>query len=156
MSFHQPPPCPTPDYDTLSISSSTSFSKPGQHLSGISEAVEMDSLDSFKLNNPSSNNNQPKPPNNYFQKNKLCAKNSNTSIDSTGSLDFGRGVNVTIGGYVPKTSPGKLDFLRNSEKRTVGKRDSISSCLASELTQTLNRSNLRKRTESVVRTNLYT
>lgn len=150
LSFRQPPPSPTPDYDTLSISSSNSFSKPTSSLSGISEAVEMDSLESFKLNNPASNGNKPKPPNNYFQKNKLCARNSNTSIDSTGSADFGRGVNVTIGGYVPKNTPGKLDFLRNTEKRVVGKRESISTCLASELTQTLNRSNLRKRTESMV------
>lgn len=112
----------------------------------------MDSLDSFKLNNPASNNNKPKPPNNYFQKNKLCAKSSTTSIDSTASSDFGRSVNVTIGGYVPKSNPGKLDFLRGQEKRSLGKTESISTCLASELTQTLNRSNLRKRTESVVRT----
>lgn len=113
----------------------------------------MDSLDSFKLNNPSSNNNRPKPPNNYFQKSKLCQQMSNTSIESTESTDFGRGVNVTIGGYVPKSTPGKLDFLRNTEKRMLGKKESISTCLASELTQTLNRSNLRKRTESMVSVN---
>lgn len=110
----------------------------------------MDSLDSFKLNNSSSTNSKPKPPNNYFQKNKLCPQLSNASITSTDSVDFGRGVNVTIGGYVPKNTPGKLDFLKTAEKRVIGKKESISNCLASELTQTLNRSNLRKRTESMV------
>lgn len=150
LSFHQPPPCPTPDYDSLSISSSSSFVKSNQNPSGITEAVEMDSLDSFKLNNPSCINSNPKPPNNYFQKNKLCSQLSNASIASTDSTDFVRGVNVTIGGYVPKNTPGKLDFLRNTEKRIFGKKESISTCLASELTQTLNRSNLRKRTESMV------
>lgn len=110
----------------------------------------MESLDSFKMENHSNNSNKPKPPNNYFQKNRLSAQISNTSIDSNDSADYGKSVNVSIGGYVPKSNPGKLDFLRNNEKRLVGKRESISTCLASELTQTLNRSNLKKRTESMV------
>lgn len=150
LSFHQPPPCPTPDYDTLSISSASSFVKPSQKLSGISEVVEMDSLDSFKLNNSLTKTNIPKPPSIYFQKNRLSAQVSNTSIESNDSIDYGRGVNVSIGGYVAKSSPGKFDFLRNNEKRPVGK--SISTSLTSELTQTLNRSNLKKRTESMVST----
>ncbi|KAJ3659498.1 hypothetical protein Zmor_011183 [Zophobas morio] len=53
LSYHQPPPCPTPDYDTLSITSTTSSlpkqngCKPSQN-----DAVEMESLESFKLNQP--------------------------------------------------------------------------------------------------------
>lgn len=62
LSFHQPPPCPTPDYDTLSISSSSSSNKPSQKT----ESVEIESMDSFKLNNLP--NYKPKSPNTYFQK----------------------------------------------------------------------------------------
>ncbi|KAG5870908.1 hypothetical protein JTB14_035672 [Gonioctena quinquepunctata] len=50
LSFRQPPPCPTPDYDTLSLSSTSSTIKPTTRT--IQESVEMDSLDSFQMNNP--------------------------------------------------------------------------------------------------------
>lgn len=104
----------------------------------------MDSLESFKINNPSSV--KPIPPSNYFQKKNLCSKLSNGSVSSFGGLEKPRAVNVSIGEYATvRSPPGRLDFL-NLGRNTVD----FSGGLASELTQTLNKSNLKKRTESMV------
>ncbi|KAJ8967263.1 hypothetical protein NQ314_002991, partial [Rhamnusium bicolor] len=109
LSYNQPPPCPTPDYDTLSISSSTSNNKPSQN---INDSVEMESLDSFKINNPSDI--KPKPPSTYFQKRQLSAQLSNGSTSSMNSLKKPRPVSVTIGEYPSmRRHPGRLDFLQN-------------------------------------------
>nr|XP_023011707.1 harmonin isoform X1 [Leptinotarsa decemlineata]XP_023011708.1 harmonin isoform X1 [Leptinotarsa decemlineata] len=140
LSFRQPPPCPTPDYDTISLSSTSSTIKPTNQL--IQESVEMDSLDSFKMNNPASNN--PKPPSTYFQKKLLSAQSSNASISSAGALEKPKSVSVTIGEYPSaRSQPGRLDFLKRGEKSYTG------GSLAHELSQTLKKSNLRKRTESM-------
>lgn len=65
-----------------------------------------------------------------------------------------RPVSVTIGEYPSGTvrkQPTKFDFLQNGADEVDKSPDRpISSQLASELAQTLNRSNLRKRTESMV------
>lgn len=146
-SYNQPPPCPTPDYDTLSISSSLSNNKPSQN---IVDSVDMESLESFKINNPSDI--RPKPPNTYFQKKQLSAQISNGSASSVASLKKPRPVSVTIGEYPSmRRQPGRLDFLQNGTDDICRGKQPITSQLASELTQTLNRSNLRKRTESMVR-----
>lgn len=166
-----PPPCPPPDYDTISISSSNSsnsntinnkkindikqngFIKTSQ---SFNDSVEMESLESFKLNQPT--NIKPKPPNTYFNKQPLSSKLSNGSITSNTSatLKKSRPVSVTIGEYPSGTTrkqPTRFDFLPNgSQDRLDGSpvNQPISSQFASELAQTLNRSNLRKRTESMV------
>lgn len=50
-----------------------------------------------------------------------------------------------------RRQPGKLDFLQNGRNGAeAGKEMDLGNRLASELTQTLNRSNLKKRTESMV------
>ncbi|CAH1187892.1 unnamed protein product [Phyllotreta striolata] len=132
LSTHQPPPCPTPDYDTLSISSSTSTIK----HKAFHERVEMDSLESIKINNPSKVT--PKPPNTYFPKRNVCSKLSNGS-------EKAKSVNVSIGEYAKvKNPPGKLNFL-SANRNTAD----FSGGLASELSQMLNKSNLKKRTESM-------
>ncbi|XP_018570293.1 harmonin isoform X3 [Anoplophora glabripennis] len=144
-SYNQPPPCPTPDYDTLSISSSVSNNKPSQN---ISDSVDMESLESFKINNPSDI--RPKPPNTYFQKRQLNAQSSNGSVSSVTSLKKPRPVSVTIGEYPSmRRQPGRLDFLQNGTDSICQGKQPITSQFASELTQTLNRSNLRKKTESM-------
>ncbi|XP_008192662.2 harmonin isoform X1 [Tribolium castaneum] len=147
LSYQQPPPCPTPDYDTLSITSTTSLPKqngykPSQNH--LNDSVEMESLESFKLNNPGGN--KPKPPNTYF-------KMSNGTASSTSTIRKQRPVSVTIGEYPSGTmrkTPGRLDFLQNGTETSPSPTNTpISNQLASELAQTLNRSNLRKRTESM-------
>lgn len=65
-----------------------------------------------------------------------------------------RPVSVTIGEYPSGTirkQPSRFNFLQNGVDEVDKSPDRpISSQLASELAQTLNRSNLRKRTESMV------
>lgn len=155
---NQPPPCPTPDYDTLSIASTTSSTfkpLPSQNFNhNISsnrngESVEMESMDSFKINNPS--NGKPKPPSTYFQKPPLTGSLSvGSGMQLNGAKKSQRPVSITIGEYPTlRKQPGKLNFLHNGD--TVdGDHSPITSQFASELAQTLNRSQLRRRTESVV------
>lgn len=70
-----PPDCPTPDYDTQSLTSEISIqthksptNKSGTIVNGgknaSSDFVEMQSIESFKLTNPSVM--KPKPPSTYF------------------------------------------------------------------------------------------
>ncbi|KAK9870956.1 hypothetical protein WA026_009918 [Henosepilachna vigintioctopunctata] len=150
LSFPQPPPCPTPDYDTLSISSSMSIPK----HNGISkpshpDTVEMESLESFELYGPLGN--RPKPPDIYFSNNPSPANGSISSGTST--LKKQRPISVTIGEYgngTVRRQPGKLGFLQNgTESNDKRMNQPITSQLASELAQTLSRSNLRRRTESM-------
>lgn len=148
LSFNQPPPCPTPDYDTLSIASTNSMPKLNGHLrNGHTDNVEMESLESFELY--SHTGNKPKPPDIYFSK-----TSANGSISSgTSTLRKQRPVSVTIGEYGNGTlrKPGKLNFLQNGkDEMDERKRQTITSQFASELAQTLNRSNLKRRTESMV------
>lgn len=115
----------------------------------------MDSIESFKLNQPMNTN--PKPPNTYFKKQPLQSQLSNGSVTSNNStLKKTRPVSVTIGEYPSGTSrrpPTRFDFLPNGSQDkvdgTIGN-ESISNQLANELALTLNRSNLKKRTESMV------
>lgn len=178
-----PPPCPTPDYDTLSINSSMSngtltkqmqqlqylqngIPKPPNHITNnnnsyTKDCVDMDSLESFKLNNPCST--KPKPPNTYFNNKprltgqaSLGAHSPSSSQNST--MRKQKAVSVTIGEYPSgsKRQPIKFEFLNGNENgdqvdgSLVEASETISSRFASELAQTLSRSNLRKRTEKMV------
>ncbi|XP_068906640.1 harmonin isoform X3 [Tenebrio molitor] len=148
LSYNQPPPCPTPDYDTLSITSTASLPKqngfkPSQNAN---DSVEMDSLESFKLNNPGGI--RPKPPDTYFNRSPLGS--------GTNTVRKARPVSVTIGEYPSGTmrrTPGRLDFLHGGADGPKSPNVPISNQLASELAMTLNRSNLRKRTESMANGN---
>ncbi|CAH0561329.1 unnamed protein product [Brassicogethes aeneus] len=145
--------CPTPDYDTLSIASSctsTSTFRPG-HINN--DSVEMESLESFRLDG---NSEVPKPPNTYFKKS-LSGQLSNGSTANNsvnGTLRRSRPVSVTIGEYptMRRNHVGKLDFLGSDEVDSNGGKFSkrpVSAQFSSELAETLKRSNLKKRTESV-------
>nr|CAH7754677.1 unnamed protein product [Callosobruchus chinensis] len=143
LSFNQPPPCPTPDYDTLSIASSTSTI-----LKKDQDAVEMESLDSFRMSAPSSV--QPKPPCTYFQKRDMTVggeEGQYGTIKGHKAVEKSKSVSVIIGEYQANTQPGKLNFLRRGPD--TFKSDGSRIGLADELRHTLNRSNLRKRTESM-------
>lgn len=158
-----PPPCPTPDYDTLSINSISSNNTlprqtSKQQLNGIysrlnyNDEVDMESLESFKLNHPTAPN--PRPPNTYFNRPKSTPSSANSSQNSTLTKNS-RPVSVTIGEYpsgANRKLPSKFDFLNNANETDGYDPDNqpITSRLASELAQTLSRSNLRKRTESMV------
>lgn len=129
---------PTPDYIKKT-------EPPPQIKSVKDEKADMESLESYKLKNPS--NLLPKPPSNYFVK----APNGTATMKK-----HARPVSVTIGEYAygggSRREPTKLDFL-NGDK-TDGLRDadeevSISNRLQSELALTLSRSNLRKKTEAL-------
>lgn len=111
------------------------------------DKAELDSLESYKLKNPS--NVLPKPPSNYFVK----APNGTTTMKK-----LTRPVSVTIGEYAyggaGRREPTKLEFLNGDKpdgpnSKPNGDED-ISNRLQSELVMTLSRSNLRKKTEAVV------
>lgn len=141
-----PPATPAPDYDTSSLVKVTSKPKLAKTKS-VHDAVEMESLESFKLNNPSSPT--PRPPNTYFMKQPsgtLTMKKANPQVS------------VTIGEYPTNTfrkQPSKLEFLSNDLVDGNARKDEpVGSRLQSELVQTLSRSNLKKKTENVSITKL--
>lgn len=101
-----PPACPTPDYDTMSVASEVDVKQPSNQIKCSSnigskninelinksksqiivngkcpnaDCVEMESLESFKLTNPSTV--KPKPPSTYFAQN--SRKNNSRSSDSS-------------------------------------------------------------------------
>lgn len=129
---------PTPDYSnkiTTTVNSKKSIKE---------EAAELESLESFKLKNPSSV--QPKPPSNYF----VRAPNGTATMKK-----HVRPVSVTIGEYPSgglRKEPSKLDFIANEKANGVNGTDTIpiSNRLQSELALTLSRSNLRKKTDSII------
>ncbi|CAH2091922.1 unnamed protein product [Euphydryas editha] len=107
------------------------------------ENAEVESLESYKLKNPS--NITPKPPSHYFIK----APNGSATMKK-----HARPVSVTIGEYVNnigRKEPSKLDFLNGdkSDGHRMAGDEPITSRLQSELALTLSRSNLRKKTEAL-------
>ncbi|XP_031763240.2 uncharacterized protein LOC113523624 isoform X2 [Galleria mellonella] len=128
---------PTPDYNK-------SDSVVPTKLNNKDEKADIESLESYKLKNPS--NVQPKPPSNYF----VRAPNGTATMNK-----HGRPVSVTIGEYAGSTNgrrePTKLDFLNGDRPDGIVVDDdtSISNRLQSELALTLSRSNLRKKTEAL-------
>ncbi|CAK1551756.1 unnamed protein product [Leptosia nina] len=127
---------PTPDYNNKEF--------PIKSKSLNEANAEVDSLESYKLQNPA--NVPPKPPSNYF----LKAPNGTATMKK-----HSRPVSVTIGEYVNhmngRREPSKLEFLNGDKKNGSQLLDdeSITSRLQSELALTLSRSNLRKKTETM-------
>lgn len=126
---------PTPDYNNKNGS-----------ITSKDDKAELDSLESYKLKNPS--NIPPKPPQNYFVK----APNGTTTMKK-----LTRPVSVTIGEYAyggaGRREPTKLEFLNGDKTDGPNPKlndDDISNRLQSELVMTLSRSNLRKKTEALV------
>ncbi|XP_035431354.2 uncharacterized protein LOC118263452 [Spodoptera frugiperda] len=131
---------PTPDYNKKT-------EPPAPQIKSMKdEKADMESLESYKLKNPS--NVLPKPPSNYFVK----APNGTATMKK-----HARPVSVTIGEYAyggaTRREPTKLDFLNGVDKtdglHNGDEETSISNRLQSELAMTLSRSNLRKKTEAL-------
>lgn len=147
--YNEIPPCPKPDYDT-----------PVRNK--INDAVEMESLESFQLNNPSGP--EPKPPSTYFKsKQKLSGQSSvssATSFESMASnnqtMERKRPVSVTFSEYpsnIQRKQPGRFGFLNSTKSCEYDERETqpITSRLASELSQTLMRANLKPEIETVIK-----
>lgn len=132
---------PTPDYNNK-----TDFKTQFKLKSVKDDKAELDSLESYKLKNPT--NVQPKPPSNYF----VRAPNGTATMKK-----HMRPVSVTIGEYAgggnSRREPTKLDFL-NGDKPDgplpAMEDEPITNRLQSELALTLSRSNLRKKTDAMV------
>lgn len=110
------------------------------------DAAELESIDSFKLTNPSSPT--PKPPSMYF--------NSQSTAPATLKKPL-RPVSVTIGEYTGrKETPSKFDFIKGDEDPSAVAQientnaDDMSDKLKSELEKALSRSNLKARNDNEV------
>lgn len=105
------------------------------------ENAEMESIESFQLNNPSSK--IPAPPPMYFS----SQKNGTTTMKK-----IQRPVSVIINSYDDKKDPGKFDFLETNGQGNAQQRNNedMSTRLKNELEKTLSRSNLRRRSDSMV------
>lgn len=100
------------------------------------DMADMESIESFKLNNPSSP--KPRPPSVYF--------NPQSSGPPTMKKSL-KPISVTIGEYAGgRKEPTKFDFI-NRNGNEIDDED-VSSRLKNELEKTLSRSNLKKRNET--------
>ena len=111
------------------------------------DLAEMESIESFQLNNPSSQ--IPVPPPMYF---------SSQKSGPPTMKKIQRPVSVIINSYDDKQEPGKFDFI---EAKTNGNNngyqranEDMSTRLKNELEKTLSRSNLRRRSDSMVSSKL--
>lgn len=142
---------PLPDYDSTEINKVTA---PGTGTMGrmaMQEAkkangdlAELESIESFKLTNPSSQ--IPVPPPMYFS--------SQKSGPAT-MKKVQKPISVIINTYDDKEKPGKFDFIEMHTNRNLQNSQQINSNmptrLKTELEKTLLRSNLRKKSDSMVR-----
>lgn len=100
------------------------------------DMADMESIESFKLNNPSSP--KPRPPSVYF--------NPQSSGPPTMKKSL-KPISVTIGEYVGgRKEPTKFDFIKRNGNEVDD--EDVSSRLKNELEKTLSRSNLKKRNET--------
>lgn len=110
------------------------------------DTAEMESIESFQLNNPSSP--RPKPPSMYF--------NPQSSGPPTMKKTH-RPVSVSIGEYIDRKEPNRFNFIAKTEPngRSNGNHeptnDNMTERLKSELEKTLSRSNLKSKNEIEVR-----
>lgn len=111
------------------------------------ENAEMESIQSFQLNNPSAQ--VPVPPPMYF---------STQKSGPPTMKKIQRPVSVIINSYDDKKEPGKFNFIdtpsdghNNSYQRM---HEDMSTRLKNELEKTLSRSNLRRRSDSMVKLEL--
>uniref|UniRef100_A0A0K8SYE9 Uncharacterized protein n=3 Tax=Lygus hesperus TaxID=30085 RepID=A0A0K8SYE9_LYGHE len=173
-----PPYCPTPDYDTTSIASevveeltrrtTNNNNNNSQHhgnnahschngnhqidgkakANGKMDKVEMQSLESFKLTNPSKV--KPRPPSTYFTP--TASSHSDTSNGSTAStLPVKDKPIVTIREYPDgkeRRNPVKFDFLQNiGPPGPAASGQPIACRLQDELSQTLSRATILSQNE---------
>lgn len=143
---------PTPDYDSPhSTLNKINGERPKGTMGRIAmqEAIkangdlaDMESIESFQLNNPSSL--IPVPPPMYFS----GAKSGPPTMKK-----IQRPVSVIINSYDDKKEPGKFDFIGAQTNGNGYQRmnEDMSTRLKNELEKTLSRSNLRRRSDSIVR-----
>ncbi|KAG8279010.1 hypothetical protein J6590_008029 [Homalodisca vitripennis] len=152
-----PPDCPTPDYDKESLSSepsiknnntkgssTASHSVNGSTKNGNADFVEMQSIESFKLTNPSVL--RPKPPPIYFQPN---MNGSTTTSSASSKVSSDSKPNITIREYPKNTdvkNPERFQFLsqNGSHHTTLSSDEPLVTRLQDELSQTLSKANLRQ------------
>lgn len=110
------------------------------------ENAEMESIESFQLNNPSSK--IPAPPPMYF---------SSQKSGPTTMKKIQRPISVIINSYDEKKDPGKFDFLDSNDHGNAQQRNNedMSTRLKRELEKTLSRSNLRRRSDSMVNSRAF-
>ncbi|GLH04704.1 uncharacterized protein GBIM_10355 [Gryllus bimaculatus] len=117
------------------------------------DGVEMESLESFELTNPQ--NPEPKPPETYFPKRRQqssIASSPKSTLSTASTSTAGRKprpVSVTIGEYPSGTTrrePSKFTFLSGTDQTDIAN-GGVTDRLQSELMRTLNRSDLKRRTE---------
>lgn len=144
-----------PDYDSLDsalLKSNGERPKGTMGRMAMQEAIkangdlaEMESIESFQLNNPSSQ--IPAPPPMYF------------SLQKSGPptmKKIQRPVSVIINSYDDKKEPGKFDFIDTQSNGHLNSyhvnkmHEDMSTRLKNELEKTLSRSNLRRRSDSMV------
>jgi hypothetical protein len=139
---------PKPDYDspdstlikTQTDTQKSTMSRIAMHefAKAKGDVAEMESIDSFKLNSPTSN--IPIPPPMYFQTQKF--------EPTTLKKGQQKPVSVIVSSYnTNKKEPGKLDFVDSSLDRDRSFDENnvdMSTRLKYELEKTLSRSNLRK------------
>uniref|UniRef100_A0A1B0CAE9 PDZ domain-containing protein n=2 Tax=Lutzomyia longipalpis TaxID=7200 RepID=A0A1B0CAE9_LUTLO len=146
----RPPASPSPDYEDSSPAENHVATNGGSVRGTLSrvaasemakangDMAEMESIESFKLTNPSSP--PPRPPSHYF------------APQSSGppTMRKNRPVSVTIGEYgqVGRKEPAKFNFIaRPDESPRNGNDEDMSQRLRNELEMTLSRSNLKKRSD---------
>lgn len=105
--------------------------------------AEMESIESFHMNNPTSQ--IPAPPPMYF---------SSLKSGPPTMKKIQRPVSVIINSYDDKKEPGKFDFI-DAQSNGHGNgfqriNEDMSTRLKNELEKTLSRSNLRRRSDSIV------
>jgi harmonin len=108
------------------------------------DLAEMESIESFKLINPSSQ--IPIPPPMYF---------SSQKSGPPTMKKVQKPISVIINTYDDKEKPGKFNFFEMQTNRnlqnTQKTNENVSTRLKTELEKTLLRSNLRKKSDSMVR-----
>jgi hypothetical protein len=111
------------------------------------DAAELESIESYKMTNPGATTAPPRPPSVYFAPQK--------SGPPTMKKSTNRSVSVTIGEYgglQTRKEPTKFDFI--GKPPTNGHNDrtdfDVTTQLKHELEKTLSRSNLKKRSDSMV------
>lgn len=111
------------------------------------DTAEMESIESFQMNNPSSSS-RPKPPSMYF--------NPQSSGPPTMKKSQ-RPVSVSIGEYIDRKEPNRFNFIAKTENGTGTSASTsvqdqqngdVSERLKSELEKTLSRSNLKSKNEN--------
>jgi hypothetical protein len=112
------------------------------------EAAELESIESYKMTTPASTT--PRPPSVYFAPQKSgppTMKKSNKSVSVT--------IGEYGGGTLTRKEPHKFDFITKPGSDQNEREYDVTTQLKHELEKTLSRSNLKKRSDSMVSDGRY-